>query len=222
MKQVARQLRLAVAHNDPSAENSLLKVYILLVAAKAECRLSKLLHQPHAFTATEIAKITTHTSHLNKWTSMVELCFRKRHNVPKATLSNHTLPHDSFTRYQSILEVLNNRLSIIIESRNKLAHGQWHYPINNKGTSVSYDIKSRIDKENPLSIQLKDKLVSALLDSLHDLAVSPPTFDRDFNKHYLRIQQLEIQLDKKPYNNWRSMLIARHNIGKSLRQQNTN
>ncbi|HIB9634549.1 TPA: hypothetical protein ACWZTX_003558, partial [Escherichia coli] len=81
-------------------------------------------------------------------------------------------------------DVLSNELRILIEIRNKLAHGQWIYPFNNEGNTVDPDKYKLINKENLQSLQFKYSLAQHLVDAVHDLVVSPTTFERDFESHF--------------------------------------
>lgn len=44
-----------------------------------------------------------------------------------------------------------------------------------------------INKENLQSLQFKYSLAQHLVDAVHDLVVSPTTFERDFESHFLKI-----------------------------------
>ena len=74
------------------------------------------------------------------------------------------------------------------------AHGQWVYPLNNVGTAVESDKYKLINKENLQSLQFKFDLIGHLADAIHDLVVSPETFERDFEKHFRKLLQTRTNL----------------------------
>ncbi len=99
-------------------------------------------------------------------------------------LDERTLGIAHAARRAALHDVLSNELRILIEIRNKLAHGQWIYPFNNEGNTVDPDKFKLIDKENLQSLQFKYSLAQHLADAVHDLVVSPTTFERDFESHF--------------------------------------
>ncbi len=64
------------------------------------------------------------------------------------------MPHEE----QHYMMFCRMSLRILIEIRNKLAHGQWIYPFNNEGNTVDPDKFKLIDKENLQSLQFKYSL----------------------------------------------------------------
>lgn len=106
-------------------------------------------------------------------------------------------------------DVLSNELRIIIEIRNKLAHGQWVYPLNSEGTAVESDKYELINKENLQSLQQKLNLLKHLASVIHDLVVSQTTFERDFEKHFQGVSQARINLKTKDYDKYKAQLVQR-------------
>src|SRR2546427_18894 len=82
----------------------------------------------------------------------------------------------------------------VIVLRNKLAHGQWAYPLNEQLDDVAQSQMDALRDENILSLKQKSGLIEAFCDSIHDLVVSPPTFERDFDNHFRRVAQLRANL----------------------------
>lgn len=204
----ARLARAAIASRDPQKSlRSLLRLYAFLVGAWAEGRLRKLLHEEFGFTETERERITSHSSQLKQWQETIDLAFRKHHNLSKAKLDDRTLGVAHAARRKALHDVLGNELRVIIEIRNKLAHGQWIYPFNNEGTAVEPDKYRLINKENLQSLQFKLQLIGHLADAAHDLVVSPATFERDFETHFRKLFQAQTNLTKKDYSIYEQSLI---------------
>lgn len=218
-----RLARAAIASRDPQRSlRSLLRLYALLMGAWAECRLRKLLHEEFGFSDAERAQILAQQTQLEQWKCTVDLAFRKHHKITKAPLDERVLGVAHAARRGALHDVLDNELRIIIEIRNKLAHGQWVYPLNNEGTAVEPDKYKLINKENLQSLQFKFALLSHLADAVHDLVVSPKTFERDFEDHFKKLFQVRTNLVTKKYDAYEDKLIESRRKARAVRKERSN
>jgi hypothetical protein len=217
IERLSRSMREAIGKNDNVTLLSFIKLYGFLIGAWAECRLNKLLYEPSGFDQEDRDIIKIQDSQLGMWLKTVELAFRKHYNLPKASLSVTTLKHTNFSRYNSLIELLSNDLKIIIELRNKLAHAQWAHPLNNSGDGVALDAIKVLSSENLLSLQLKRQLVEHIANIVNDLVVSQPTFERDFDRHFMLIQNTKQQLVKRDYIEYVENIQERYKRGKNKR-----
>jgi hypothetical protein len=205
---VARLARAAIAQRDPQRGlRSLLRLYAFLLGAWAECRLKKLLHEEFGFDDFERTAIAVKGTQLEQWQETVDTAFRKHYNLPNAGLSARTLGVAASARRRELLGVLDSELRVIIEIRNKLAHGQWIYPFNSEGTAVEQDKYRLINKENLLSLEFKLAMLGHLADAVHDLVVSPRTFERDFDSHFRHLFQVQMNLKRRDYAKYEQSLI---------------
>ena len=206
---IGRLARIAIASKDPQQSlRSLLRLYAFLVGAWAETRLCKLFHEEYGFTETERSLISSKSTQLEQWQETVDLAFRKHHQITKAPLDERSLGVSHAARRAALLDVLTHELKIIIEIRNKLAHGQWVYPLNNEGTAVEPEKYRLINQENIQSLQFKLALLRHLADVVHDLVVSPKTFERDFEDHFKKLFQVRTNLVTKDYKKYEKSLIS--------------
>ena len=208
---VGRLAKEEIAKKD--AQNSLRsleRLYTFLVAAWAECRLKKLLHEEYGFTAGERDAIEATKDQHKMWVKTVESAFRKHYRIPLRSLDITSLGATRSANYDALIASLNNDLKIVIEIRNKLAHGQWIYPLNRSGTSIEPLKYELISRENLLTLQVKLKLIGKIADAVHDLVVSPSTFERDFDAHFTRLNQARIDLTRRSYQKFcDNLVIAR-------------
>lgn len=212
----SRIAREAIASRDHQKSlRTLLRMYAFLIGAWAETRLCKLLHEESGFDATERAIIQGKSTQFEQWQQAMDLAFRKHHGVKKAKLDERSLGVDYAARRDALHGVLANELRIIIEIRNKLAHGQWIYPLNNAGTAVETEKFRLINQENLLSLQLKYSLIEHLANAVHDLVVSPHAFKRDFESHYKKLLQVRTNLVTKKYEKYEAMLVKSHQRARS-------
>lgn len=209
IQQTARLAKNEIASRDPQQSlRSLLRLYAFLLGAWAEGRLRKLLHEQFGFSDAQRATVLAENTQLGQWQKAVEVAFRRHHNVPSAILDRRVLGVSHAARFQALNDVLAGELRIIIEIRNKLAHGQWVYPFTSDGTSVEPEKYRLINQENLLSLQLKFSLIGHVADAIHDLVVSPRTFQRDFDEHFKNLDQVRINIERKSYQKYEQKLVA--------------
>lgn len=217
LDRIALSMRDAVSRDDHKSIDTNTRVYALLLGAWAECRLAKLLYEPNAFTTADRATIQDETTHLARWQKVVDTAFRKHYSVPKATLSKTTLPHSAFARLQTLSDLLKDDLRSIITLRNKLAHGQWIYPINDAADDIAQEQMDALRTENAQSLQLKRRLLDYLLRGVYDLALSKPAFERDFDSHYRALEQTRVNLRTRDYDSYRQRMQAKLKRGRQKR-----
>lgn len=208
LKNTARLARAEIASRDPQKSlRTLLRMHAFLIGAWAESRLCKLLHEEFGFDEVERMTVLGKKTQLEQWQCTVDLAFRKHRNVRSAPLDARSLGVDYAARRDALLDVLDKELRIIIEIRNKLAHGQWIYPLNNQGTATESDKYQLINKENLQSLQFKRALIEHLANAVHDLVVSPTAFKRDFESHFAKLLQVRTNLITKDYEKYEAKLV---------------
>jgi hypothetical protein len=211
-----------IARQDPeNSQRSLLRMYTLLIGAWAECRLQKLLHEEFGFTPAERAQIQSKNNQLDCWKETVDLAFRKHYAIEVIPLDEQSLGSQNHASYMALKNILENELRLVIEIRNKLAHGQWINPLNSQGTRLNLDKQRLLDAENLMSLQFKYSLIGHLADIIHDLVVSPETFERDFNNHYSKLRQAQINLQKRDYSKFRDRLLENRANTRRISNQQT-
>lgn len=215
----ALSARKVIAEQNVEATASFTRLYAFLVGAWAETRLQKLLNENGAFDEGTKGKVLSQSTQLDQWIKTVELSFRHHYKVPHAVLSAQTLPHSSFQRYTSLITLINDDLKPVIEMRNKLAHGQWIYPLNSGCTELEGSKYMLINGENLLSLQYKRELISTIAEIVHDLAVSCPTFERDFDSHYKQIMHTKANLANREFAKYKKVLIEKRQRGIAMRRK---
>lgn len=218
LKRVAASTRHAIASDNASDILTFTRLYVTLLGVWAECRLAKLLFQPNAYSDADCQAVRSEDAHLDRWHKVVELAFRKHYGIPKASLSSGILQHSAHARYDTLRSLLNDELRYIITLRNKLAHGQWVYPLNRNGADIAQDQMDALRTENLFSLQCKRKIIDALLNMIADLALSLPTFERDFDSHYKCITDAQRDLSTRCFDSYASCLKAKYERGKQKRR----
>jgi len=188
-----------------------------MIGAWAECRLLKLLYEPDAFSDDE-RQVVLDEGALDRWMKVVEVGFRRHYRIPAASLQPPALPKTAHARFQILNSVIRDDLRAIITLRNKLAHGQWAYPLADDLADVAQQQMDALRLETLLSLKQKASLIESLCASVHDLVVSLPTFERDFDRHFVRIEQVRRNIDAKDYAKWVGQIHAKHDRGQAARR----
>jgi hypothetical protein len=219
-------IRNSIARDDRDTHKALFPLYLLLIGACAEARLSKILMEPGQFSQDEITEILKADSHKEKWLSLIRVSFLKRESLPiNTTINESNLGRTAWLLYNDLSNLVENELRIIIEIRNKFAHGQWEYPFTNwpsphilTDLKISQDHSTLIRTENLLTTILKRNILDKLLDILRDLGVSSRAFPRDYDKYYRRIQSIQGQIKNRSYDKYKSSLINKYQRGLANRR----
>ena len=213
---VFRSARDAVARDDQRVIRTHIRLLLFLLGVWSEVRLLKMLYEPDEFSQTERCRILKATA-LERWLLAVEIAFRRHYKIPKATLRPPQLASTAYLRLKTLKKTLRNELREIITMRNKLAHGQWIYPLNDAMNGVAQDQMDALRRENILSLIEKKKLLEILCQVIHDLVVSKPTFDRDWDKHLGQFEQTRTNIERKSYKKWEDQIRAKYRRGREKR-----
>jgi hypothetical protein len=216
--QTERQLRAAIARNDESAARTLLFVLLLLTGSWAECRLRKLMFEPNGFDSADRQFVTSGRTQLDQWKNAVELGFRRRFNIKRASLLT-ALPLTPRMQFTALTDALETDLRPIIEMRNTLAHGQWARPLNSEGTDISGNMIANLNSENALSARFKLTILDKLSAVVHDLVAGNHAFARDFDLHFGLVEAARRNLRTRSYENWKGSINKNHQTGLQKRNQ---
>ena len=203
--------------NSRDSLESFKRIYAFLIAAWAETRLNKLLCETHTFSNSAISILRNQNSQLNTWLKAVELAFKHHHNLTGETLTQDNIGRIHFDRFEALKNILQNELKAVIEVRNKLAHGQWLYQLNSRSTNLSIDIHHALNNENHLSLMFKFQIIKNLSDIVHDLIMSLPTFERDFNNIFNKLTTAQTNLVNRDYEDYVQQLVRNTEYGKQKR-----
>lgn len=221
IKRIELQVRRAVATEDRKTLKALLPLYGLLIGASAETHLLKILFEPGAFDQVQRGWVLEERIHLDRWKRLLDIAFRTHHGLnPKTPLTKDTLPIRDFHIYEELRGLLDNELKIVIEMRNKLAHGQWEYPLDDELSDVLAHKKKLLNQENLLSLKFKRTIIANLLAMIRDLAVSKRTLHRDFGVYYSRLRNASRNLGRRSYEKYKQSLIVKRQRGEKKKLEN--
>jgi len=180
----------------------------MTVGLLAENLLRKLLADPAGFNARERLLLSQERSQLARWKRAVELAFRRHYEIPiHLDIDASSAGAPVASQYGGLIDLLEGDLAEIIEDRNKIAHGQWGWLLNNPETAFTGAAPEPI---NYRAIQARSKLVREIAEVIEDLIVSEPTFARDYQRRVGRIQQLKGTLSGPDYPALVKQIKGRH------------
>ena len=181
---VERDLRRYISTNQESFSYKYTKLLSYLITCWTEVRILKLAFEPNCFSVPDRDLIVSAGTLNDKWVTSLDIAITKAYHINRNLDIASQLPFTSRVRYNEIKELIASELLPSIELRNRIAHGQWKFAFTNDLRSISADLTGKLRQENIVKLQLKKKLLMGLATLIHDLAVSPLTFERDFDKNY--------------------------------------
>jgi len=155
IKSTALSARKSISEQNENSIQSFVRLYAFLLGAWAETRLGKLLLERTGFTKHERREVLREHTQLDQWNKAVDMAFRKYFRVPRAKLEPPNIPHTASHRYLSLKETIEVHLSPVILVRNKLAHGQWIYPLNSDASNVENEKYIPVSYTHLTSIQIQ-------------------------------------------------------------------
>ncbi len=208
-RETLKTIRASIRNGDEALEESQTKLCALLLGIWAEARLSKLLNEQEFFSPADRVVIFGKDNLFERWLLVVAHGFKKHHGVK--TLSARTLKHGSFHQYQTLRENLETHLKVVLELRNKLAHGQWIYPFPSKdpnGPVVAEKFQS-LKNLNVCSLELQYLILRYLSEMVFLLEANKVAFQRDFDQLYSNIMNQVDRLRLCDYPRYKSTLRKR-------------
>lgn len=232
IEQIQRDLRLNISRQQEANVYSYTKLLSYLIVCWSEARIMKLIYEPEytykhssgnsytkrkSFSQTEIEDIYSSATLKDKWLKAMQIAISKHHNIPLNVNFPNSLPFTSKARYLEIEDLINNKLLSSIELRNRIAHGQWKHAFTNDLRSVSQPHTTSLRTENIVTLQLNYNIFKVLAQLVHDIASSPSTFERDFDKNYKVLEQNKLNLHNRNFADYSANLIAKHIRGQQRR-----
>lgn len=216
LDRTALLLRQAISKNDSKNEQSLTKMYALLLGIWAENRLAKTIYQKRVLTHEKRGKLLRKGTQIQKWEKIVNESFKKRYKVKK--LNEMSLGHTVFQQHSAIITLLKNDLEPVISLRNKLAHGQWINIFNSNPDEtkkrLQHDKMNSLSNDNIISLQGKRQILYHIASLIHTCLDRKPWFKRDFDYHYRVIQQTKINMQKHSFDDYKAKMQAKFKRGR--------
>lgn len=214
IRTIQRSLRECVSLDE--RENTLIHTKILshLVNSWVEVRLMKLVYECGAFSDSEKTKIIKCKELERKWTTALNVAFCRAFNISSPrNINMPTVPFTAQNQYRALLGIIKTDLLESSSIRNRIAHGQWKYAFSENMIKINGKLTSKLGKENILMMQFRLAMFKSLSQIIHDLAVSKPTFQRDFDANYKKIEEQRRNAQNTDYNKYIERMVQKKRKG---------
>lgn len=215
IKTVQRTLREYISVEEHEKTYVYTKILSHLVNSWAEVRLMKLIYEVRAFADFEKTRIIKSKKLDKKWTMALNIAFCRAFNVrnPKNINKQTTVPYTARIQYAALLRIIKGSLLESSAIRNRIAHGQWKYALTNDLMKKSKKLTAELRRENILRLQFRLAMFKSLAQIIHDLAVSKPTFVRDFDANYKQIEEQLRNSHTTDYENYKEKMLRKKKKG---------
>jgi hypothetical protein len=215
IKTVQRTLREHISVNEQEKTYVYTKILSHLVNSWAEVRLLKLIYEVRAFADSEKTRIIKCKKLDNKWTLALNIAFCRAFKVrnPKNIKNQTTVPYTARLQYAALLQIIKGNLLESSAIRNRIAHGQWKHALTNDLMKISKKLTAELRRENILILQFRLAMFKSLAQIIHDLSVSKPTFQRDFDANYKRIEEQLRNSQTADYGNYKANMLRKKKKG---------
>lgn len=218
IRTVQRTLRDYISKEEDKNVDVYTKILSHLINTWAEVRILKLIYENSTFSDDEKQQIINANGLNERWKMALTIAFCKAYIIPnhsKIDLASYT-PR---MRYKILIKLIDSDLLRSSQLRNRLSHGQWKYAFNNDLSDINATLTRELRKENIVTLQSKLKLFKSLSQIIHDLAVSKPTFERDFDKNFKVVEEQKRNYHNRSYNKYGKNMIEKRKRGLSRRRK---
>lgn len=208
--QLERSINRFVKERDMDSVKALTPAHALLISIKAEARLTQIIHLAGGLGTAQRSKVLAEGKAVDRWFSLLDVGFRRAYRVKSSTALAEGLPHDALAKRSTLHQLVDNELEHLISLRNKLAHGQWVYPLNTALTAIEGVSLTRLRAENTLTLKFRDNLLVELGSVAMELVSSGPGFEAGFERHFTKIRDNRNALAAADFPAWCAELQAKY------------
>jgi hypothetical protein len=191
------------------SEKLLTKNCALLLAAKLETTLMRIIYEPSGFHPDRRGRILAASTAEERWLAVIKEDFAKRHGIPVRYVPER-LPFTARARYDGIEQLVQDQFSPLIELRNSLAHGQWYRTFDSTGTKINQNRMAQMARQSLWRLTIQSNLLQHVSALIYDLVVTRYAFERDFDKHWGNLRSAAKRLEVGSSEKWVQMLRDRH------------
>jgi hypothetical protein len=198
----------AIRRGDEAVTEFAARVHQLMIGLLAEAELRQIVSDPGGFNDKERRLIRAEKSKELQWKRAVELAIRRHYSAPIHLEINDTNTATGVgAQYASIVDLLEKDLSVVIGDRNKLAHAQWKWRLNNK--EIDFLPGPAPSPLNYLASRRTGEIIILIGRLVYTLATSEPTFQRDYSAIYSEISALRVRITGNDYSVFAKNLRSR-------------
>ena len=207
LTQVQRAHKQAIRDGNEAGVTTLARMHGLQIGIVAEAWIRKVIADPNGFNERERSYIRQARSRIDTWSMAVDLAFRRHFSVPlHLEIDEQTTGALTATQFATIRGLITSELAPVIEDRNKVAHGQWAWHLNNRETAFTGPAPAPL---NYSALYSRSQLIEAIGQIVNVLTLSGWTFQRDYDELIERVRSAQTGLDGSYYEEFARRLMAR-------------
>lgn len=191
-RKVNAQINDSLRRDDDFSLKIYTNLYLLVYSAWTEATLVKLVHTPFGFTTDEKKKILKDQDVLNKWKKCVNTAFSKFRD------NGSEIPNKKKKIHKLIEDYLKSQAQI----RNKIAHGQWEYPLHKNNITHDDEAQSLMNLVDVIQIDTWFEIFKEIVEIVRGLIDSRKKNNHlaHYNHYFTRLTNIQVIIDKRK--NW--------------------
>ncbi len=164
-------------------------IYLLIYTSWSEAALVKLVHTPFGFSESDKKKILKDRDVINKWTKCVNTAFAKFRK------RGSEIPN----KKKKIKNLVDTYLRTQGQIRNKIAHGQWEYPLYGNNLSHDPDALVWLKTIDVIQIDTWFEIHKQLIEIVRGLIDSRERNNHKahYNEYFARLTSIEKIIEKR-------------------------
>ncbi len=180
---------MALRKDDSHGVKLYTNIYLLIYTSWSEAALVKLVHTPFGFSESEKKKILKDRDVLNKWIKCVNTAFAKFRK------QGSEIPN----KKKKIKNLVDTYLRIQGQIRNKIAHGQWEYPLYSNNLSHDPDALVWLKTIDVIQIDIWFEIHKELIEIVRGLIDSRERNNHKahYNEYFSRLANIEQIIEKR-------------------------
>ena len=188
-RRINMQINMALRKDDSHSVTLFTYIYLLIYTSWSEAALVKLVHTPFGFSESEKKKILKDRDVLNKWTKCVNTAFAKFRK------QGSEIPN----KKKKIKRLVEDYLKTQGQMRNKIAHGQWEFPLYSNNMSHDPDALVFLKSIDVIQIDTWFEIHKELVEIVRGLIDSREhnNHKAHYNDYFLRLSNIETIIDKR-------------------------
>jgi hypothetical protein len=188
-KEINSSINDALRRDDDHSLKIYTNLYLLIYTSWTEALLVKLVHTPSGFSDDEKSKILKDKNILNKWDKCLNTAFKK------IIKSGSEIPN----KKKKIKKLIDNYIRTQANIRNKIAHGQWEYPLYSKNMSHDPEILIYMKSIDVIQIDTWFEIFSEISEIIRGLIDSREKNNHlaHYNQYYNKLVNIQTIIDKR-------------------------
>jgi len=164
-------------------------LYLLVYIAWSEASLVRLVHTPFGFTADEKKKILKDKDVINRWKKCINTAFSKFRN------NGSEIPN----KKRKIHKLIDDYLKTQAQIRNKIAHGQWEYPLHKNNLTHDNEAQTFMSLIDVMQIDTWFEIFKEIVEIVRGLIDARPknNLKAHYDHYFTRLTNIQLIIDDR-------------------------